>query len=87
MFTNMVVSAFEGGVDYVFDFGNIDCQVNHYRENDKNYMTEMYFGDKYLRWGRVQGKMFSQGDELPFRENKEFLEAFIDYFGYAFPTV
>ena len=52
-----------------------------------NYYTELYYGDKYIRWGRFDGEMFSQGDEFKFREHKEFLDAFMEKFGYAFPVI
>lgn len=87
LFENLVVEEYEFGKDYAFDFQGIGCQVNQYREDENNYETQLYYGDKYIRWGRVNGEMFSQGDDIPFRANKDFFEAFSDYFGYAFPVV
>ena len=86
LFENFVENVFESGRDCSFDFNGISCQVNEYRDDSENYRTELYYGDKYLCWGRVGGAMFAGGADLSFREIKPFLEEFMNVFGYSFPT-
>ena len=84
MFENFIAEKFEGGANYSFDYKGISCQVNEYMDSVYNYMTELYFGDKYLRWGRENGEQFTIGD-MSVTEDRKFFEAFIDYFDYALP--
>lgn len=87
LFENFVEEAFEDGRNCSFDFDGKSCQVNKFHEDADNYETQLYYGDKYLRWGRVNGWMYANGDDLSFREIKPFLEEFIEVFGYSFPTI
>ena len=50
MFRDLIIDKFENGADYAFNFNGVDCQVNHYKEDECNYETQLYFGDKYIRW-------------------------------------
>ena len=61
MFVNFVEEKFKDGANYSFGFEGISCQVNEARENDMNYYTELYYGDKYIRWGRFDGKCLARG--------------------------
>lgn len=85
LFKNLVVNTFDGGADYSFDFDGISCQVNEVMSSVYNYVTELYFGDKYIRWGRENGEMFSVGDVESVVKNKKFVEAFVSYFDYCLP--
>ena len=64
LFVNFVEEKFKDGANYSFGYNGISCQVNEARENDMNYYTELYYGDKYIRWGRFDGEMFSQGGRI-----------------------
>ena len=85
MFRNLVVEKFGNNADYSFDFNGISCQVNEVMDSVYNYVTELYFGDIYIRWGRENGEMFSVGDVESVIKNKEFVEEFVNYFDYCLP--
>nr|DAN30645.1 MAG TPA: hypothetical protein [Caudoviricetes sp.] len=85
MFKNMIVEKFNDCADYSFEFDGISCQVNEVMYSVYDYVTELYFGDKYLRWGRENGEMFSVGDVESILKNKKFADAFVDYFDYCLP--
>ena len=85
MFKNFVENKFEGGADYSFEYNGISCQVNEVMESVYNYVTELYFGDTYIRWGRENGEMFSVGDVQSAIKDKKFVDEFVDVFDYCLP--
>lgn len=85
MFENMIVEKFDGGADYSFDYNGISCQVNEVMDSVYNYVTELYFGDIYIRWGRENGEMFSIGDVRSVIKDRKFVDAFVDFFDYCLP--
>ena len=74
MFDNMIIEKFGNNADYSFEFDGISCQVNEVMDSVYNYVTELYYGDKYLRWGRENGQLFHVGDIEAITKNKKFAD-------------
>nr|DAR65102.1 MAG TPA: Diheme cytochrome c peroxidase [Caudoviricetes sp.] len=86
MFDNIIKDDYRYGYDCAFDYNGTSCQLCHFKGGNTS-INELYFGNKYIQWGQLNGEEFHKGNDFVLVEYKEFLEEFVKFFGYAFPTV
>ena len=64
MFKNLVADKFNRGAKYTFDFQGIGCRVSELRMDSDNYETTLHFGNKCISLGRIDNKIFCEGDDV-----------------------
>ena len=86
MFENLVKTESEYSTDYTFEYNGVRCQVNETDLDGDDYEISMYYDDKFINWGVINGEKFIIGNPFPLCEFRELLDEFSKFFGYSFPT-